>query len=105
MELKKKLILCVLALNLTAAPALFAETAKTYQVTGPIVELTDTTIVVMKDNERWEIAREAATKVKGPLKVGAKVTIVYRMSATSVEVKDAAGAFKEPATPKEVKKK
>lgn len=106
MELKKNLILCVLALNLAAAPAVFAEIAKTYQVTGPIVELTDKTIVVMKDSERWEIARDAASKIKGTLKVGQKVTIMYRMTATSVEVKDAAGAIgKEAPAAKDTKRK
>lgn len=67
---------------LNAAPA-----AKTYQVTGPVLELTDTKIVVQKGDEKWEIARTADTKVKGELKVGSKVTIEYRMSATTVEVK------------------
>lgn len=83
----KKLICCatlVLALNtpLGAAPG-----AKTYQVTGPIVELTDTKIVVQKGDEKWEINRAADTKVDGALKVGAKVTIHYTMTAKSVEVK------------------
>ena len=65
----------------------FAATAKTYQVTGPIVELTDKVIVVQKGDERWEIARDPETKAKGDLKVGQKVTVHYRMSATSVETK------------------
>ena len=83
----KKLICCVtlaFALNvpLSAAPG-----AKTYQVTGPIVELTDTKIVVQKGDEKWEVNRGAETKVDGTLKVGAKVTIHYTMTAKSVEVK------------------
>ena len=63
---------------------------KTYQVTGPVLELRDDVIVVQKGKEKWEIARSADTKVKGELKVGAKVTIEYRMTATAVEVKPAA---------------
>jgi hypothetical protein len=43
--------------------------------------------VVQKGKEKWEIARNAETKVKGDLKVGAKVTIEYRMTATTVEIK------------------
>ena len=62
---------------------------KTYQVTGPVVELTDTKIVVEKGKEKWEIARTADTKVTGELKVGEKVTIEYTMTATTVEVKAA----------------
>ena len=40
-----------------------------------------------KGDERWEIARDENTKSKGQLKVGQKVTIHYRMTATSVETK------------------
>src|SRR3954452_1638141 len=69
-----------------------AAAPKTYQVTGPVLELTPDMIVVKKGNDRWEIARDAATKVTGDLKVGATVTIQYRMSATAVDVK----AAKEP---------
>jgi hypothetical protein len=79
----------------TAAPV-FAGT--TYQATGPILELTDSKIVIQKDTEKWEIARAPGTKVTGELKVGAKVTIHYTMTATSVEVKPAKDAV--PASPK-----
>ena len=58
-----------------------------YQVTGPVLELTDSKIVVQKGKEKWEIARTPDTKVTGDLKVGAKVTIEYTMTAKSVEVK------------------
>lgn len=75
-------------------------TAKTYQVTGPVLELTDTMIVVQKGKDRWELGRDANTKVTGDLKVGSPVTIMYRMTATSVEVK----APKAPAAPKTPKK-
>jgi len=66
--------------------------AKTYQVTGPIVELTDKMIVVQKGDERWEVARDESTKIKGELKVGHKVTVHYRMTATTVEVKPGASS-------------
>jgi len=68
---------------------LYAAAPKTYQVTGPVLEVTSDMIVVQKGQDRWEIARDASTKVTGDLKVGAKVTIEYRMTATSVEVKAA----------------
>jgi hypothetical protein len=67
---------------------------KTYQVTGPVLELRPDALVVQKGTEKWEIARDANTKVTGDLKVGAKVTIEYRMSAASIEVKPAAPAKK-----------
>lgn len=64
---------------------------KSYQVTGPILEVTDTVIAVQKGNERWEIARNKDTKVAGDLKVGSKVTIHYTMTAKEVEVKEQPG--------------
>ena len=74
---------CLAASNVTAA-----DSANTYQVTGTVVELTAMKIVVQKPNdEKWEIARDGTAKVDGNLKVGAKVTVHYRMSATKVEVK------------------
>ena len=67
-----------------------AAQTKTYQVTGPVLEVSETAIVVQKGKEKWEIARSADTKVTGDVAVGAKVTIEYRMSAATVEVKGAA---------------
>ncbi|MEO8004894.1 MAG: hypothetical protein ABI771_08310 [Betaproteobacteria bacterium] len=64
-----------------------ASSAWAYQVTGPVLEVSDTKIVVQKGNEKWEVARTPDTKVTGDLKVGSKVTIEYTMSAKTVEVK------------------
>jgi hypothetical protein len=84
------------ALVLGAGP--FGGTAraadKTYQVTAPILEVTDATITVQKGKEKWEIARTKDTKVTGDLKVGAKVTIMYTMTAVSIEAKGDAKAEK-----------
>ena len=70
---------------------------KTYQVTGPVLEVNDTMIAVQKGQDRWEIARDASTKVPGDLKVGDKVTIEYRMTATAVDVKASAASKKKAA--------
>ncbi len=80
------LTLAALAAITPVTPA-HAAPPKTYQVTGPVLELTSDTIVVQKGKDRWEIGRDATTKVTGDLKVGAKVTIEYRMTAATVEVK------------------
>ena len=72
---------------LLAASSLNAADAKTYQVTGPVLEVTPTTITVQKGNDKWEIARDSKTKTSGDVKVGAKVTIYYTMAATEIEVK------------------
>jgi len=83
-----KRIALALVLAALAAPALAAQ-PKTYQVTGPVLEVTADTITVQKGSDKWEIARTADTKVTGDLKKGEKVTIEYRMTATTVEVKAA----------------
>ena len=90
----KTLSALALSLFLTTSAA-FAAAPKTYQVTGPVLELTDDMIIVQKGKEKWEIARTADTKVTGELKVGAKVTIEYRMTAATVEVKGGAAAKKK----------
>ncbi len=69
------------------AAAAGAASLKTYQVTGPVLEVRDDAVVVQKGKEKWEIARDKDTKVTGDLKVGSKVTIQYQMKATTVEVK------------------
>jgi hypothetical protein len=94
-----KRLAAVVTSLLVAAPAL------AYQVTGPVEEVTDTKIVVKKGKENWEIARDPSTKVSGEVKKGDKVTVEYKMTATSIEVKapkskeKAKGAGKGAATP------
>ena len=69
--------------------------AKTYEVTGPVLEVTDSMIVVQKGKDRWEMNRDANTKVTGDVKVGDKVHVTYTMSATDVEVKAGKGGKKD----------
>ena len=90
----KRIAATLAVLALAAVPALAAD--KTYQVTGPVVSVTETVIVVDKAGEKFEIARTKDTKVTGDLKVGTKVTVKYTMTATSVEAK----AEKAPAPAK-----
>jgi hypothetical protein len=79
-------LVCGAALFISSAAGNAAD-AKSYQVTGPVLELTPTVITVQKGNDKWEIQRNSNTKVTGDLKVGAKVTIYYTMVAGEVEVK------------------
>jgi len=59
---------------------------KTYKVTGRVVEVTTTKMVVQKGTERWELDVGPETKGSGQtFKAGDKVTITYTMSATSIE--------------------
>ncbi len=82
--MKTFIAMTLLALSLQAFSA-----TKTYQVTGPVLEMTDSTITVQKgkEKEKWEIAKDAASTIKGELKIGSKVTIEYFMTAKSIEVK------------------
>ena len=94
--MKTKTALSLLAAaSLALSSAAFAAGGKTYQVTGPVLEVNDSMIAVQKGKDRWEINRDSSTKVSGDLKVGEKVTVTYTMSATDVEVKAAKGAKKE----------
>ena len=69
--------------------------AKTYEVSGPVLEVNDSMIVVQKGKDRWEINRDSNTKVTGDVKVGDKVHITYTMSATNVELKAGKGGKKD----------
>jgi FKBP-type peptidyl-prolyl cis-trans isomerase (trigger factor) len=74
-----------------AVPAVArAEATKTYQVTGPVLEVTDSTITVQKGKEKWQLARDKDTKSPADVKVGDKVTIEYTMSAKNIESKGGA---------------
>src|SRR5690349_10742109 len=65
--------------------------AKDYQVTGPVVDVKDDAIVVKKGTENWEIARDKDTKTSGEIKKGDRVMVKYKMTATSIEGKEAKG--------------
>ncbi len=69
----------------------FAASVNDYQITGPVLEVTDNMIAVQVDKkDRWEIKKDASTKGAADIKVGDKVTIHYTMTATSIESKGAA---------------
>ena len=92
----KKVLALAFLLVLAAFTAGYAFAAtKTYQVTGPVLDVRSDAIVVQKGADKWELARDASTKVTGDLKVGAKVTITYRMTAAEIEVKPATPAAKK----------
>jgi hypothetical protein len=92
----------VIAVLLLAVSFAFAAGPKSYQVTGPVLEVKDDVIVVQKGKDKWEIAKDKGTKVTGDVKVGQKVTIQYQMKATEIEAKDAPA---KPAAKEAPKKK
>jgi hypothetical protein len=97
-------LLGILALALSTTA--YAGSSKTYQVTGPILEMNDNMVAVQKGKDRWEIARDSSTKTTGEMKVGDKVTITYTMTATEIEAKGAAAGAKksDSAAPSPAKK-
>ncbi|HVO30684.1 MAG TPA: hypothetical protein VMV18_08105 [bacterium] len=89
----KKILLAAAALSLSAT-ALAAE-PKTYQKTAPVVAVSDDMITLDTGKDgKWEIAKNADTKLEGgdAVKVGDKVTVTYRMTAAKIEVKGGAKA-------------
>ncbi len=95
MAKSSSLFVGVLGAVLFSAALAHAAGPKTYQVTGPVLELRDDMIAVQKGKDRWEIGRDASTKVTGDLKVGSKVTVEYKMMGTAVEVKPEKGGAKK----------
>jgi len=77
----------LLAFSLMISTMTFAAGTKTYQVTGPVLEVRDDAIVVQKGNEKWEIARDQDTKGGTDIKAGDKVTVQYTMKAKTISKK------------------
>ena len=90
-------IICLLAaLSLALNGTVFAAGAKTYQITGTVVEATGSKVTVEKGTERFEFDIDpATTKGSAELKVGSTVTVTYVMSATKIE-QSAAGPASSP---------
>jgi hypothetical protein len=93
-----KRILSLLAAVFLLASVAIAAGPKDYQVTGPVLDVTDEVITVQKGSDKWEIGRNKDTKINGDLKKGSKVTIQYKMTASSVDVKDAGKAKADTKT-------
>ena len=89
--MKLKMLAVAVLVGLLGASALAGALPKTYQVTGPVTAITADVISVKKGTDIWEIAKDANTKVTGTPAVGNTVTVTYRMSATTIEVKPGRG--------------
>jgi uncharacterized protein GlcG (DUF336 family) len=94
-------IICLLtAFSLAMGANMLAAGAKSYQVTGTVVEATGSKVTVEKGTERFEIDIDpATTKGSADLKVGSTVTIIYVMSATKIEPASSAAGLSSSATP------
>jgi|GEM_PF-4987027 hypothetical protein len=84
--------------SLLLALPLAATAASTYQVTGTVLEVKPKEIIVQKGEEKWSVETTDATKfVESPVAVGQKVTVKYKVVATTVDVRATAAA--DPAVP------
>lgn len=90
-----RFIATLAGITLLAASTAFAGAPRTYQVTGPVLEVKDDMVVVQKGKEKWEIIKDKDTKSTGDLKVGSKVTVTYTMKAATIDVKSDAKAAKK----------
>ncbi len=97
----KNTVLSAICLSFLAITVNAQAAKKTYQVTGPILDMNETSITVQKGSEKWEIQKDATTTAPADLKKGDKVTIQYTMTATSVVSK--AGAPKAEKKAKKAK--
>ena len=102
--MSKRLVVALVVLVMAMATAAVWAGAKTYQVTGPVLEIRGDIIVIQKGADKWEINKGDA-KITGDLKVGSKVTIEYTMTATKIEVKGAAVKEAIPNTKRVAPKK
>lgn len=82
-----KFVTALTGIVLLASTTAMAGPTKTYQITGPVLEVKDDVVIVQKGKEKWEIAKDKDTKVTGDLKAGSKVTVMYSMKAATIEVK------------------
>ena len=81
-----KKIIIILTVVAAFSLSLMADDAKSYQVTGPVIEVNASYIIVQKGDQKWQIAVDSSTKGDKP-KVGDKVTVYYKMTATEIETK------------------
>jgi hypothetical protein len=80
--MRKITVLLAVLVALLAATTFAA--ARNYQFTGVVKTVEGDTFTVQKSaTETWEFSKDAATK--GKVAVGDKVTVHYRMVATTIE--------------------
>jgi hypothetical protein len=85
--MRKITVLLAVLVALLAATTIAA--TRNYQFTGVVKTVEGDTFTVQKSaTETWEFSKDAATK--GTVAVGDKVTVHYRMVATTIEASAAA---------------
>jgi hypothetical protein len=82
--MRNALIAAAAGLALLASPA-FAAGAKSYQVTGPVLDVSGDVVTVQKGSDKWQI--NSVGLAPAGLKKGDKVTIEYTTTATKITKK------------------
>jgi len=102
--MKRILVAAVVLTAFVCAVGAANAAVKTYQVTGPVLEVSPTMIAVQKGKDRWELERDAASGIPADIKVGDKVTLTYKMTVTGCEMKGAKPAAADKTAKKGGKK-
>jgi len=92
------------SIGVFAVLMLVVPAASAYQVTVPVLDVTDNKIVGKRTRRNGKIERDKDTKVTGPIEERLQGNGQYRMTATSIESKDTKSstdskAAKETKTP------
>ena len=95
--MKTKTTFSLLAVVSLALSGVAFAGGKNYQATGQVVKVSASMVVIQSGTQKWEIARDTTTKVKGDLKKGNTVTVTYTMNATAMDVKAMPAATASPA--------
>jgi len=90
----KKAVLLISIIFLMTAVAYAAQDG-IRKATGELVKITAESVVIKRGKGEMVITRDPSTNVTGNLKVGEKVTVEYKMIATSVAVKDQTSSKKK----------
>jgi len=90
----KKAVLLISIIFLMTAVAYAAQDG-IRKATGELVKITAESVVIKRGKGEMVITRDPSTNVTGNLKVGEKVTVEYKMIATSVAVKDLTSSKKK----------
>jgi hypothetical protein len=83
MNAKLKVLAALAAVQLLV-PTVFAQSS-IYQITGRVVAVDSTKIILQSNHQQWVILRNDETKIVGPMRLGSIVTIDYKMLARIVQ--------------------
>jgi hypothetical protein len=84
--MKKVIVLACMLILMTVTAG--SAGSKNYALDGTVTDIKENVFTIQKDNVKYEMTRDADAMVNGELKVGSKVTVIYKMTATKIVVKE-----------------